>query len=322
MTIENQEEMIRTCVDLYYNREMSQTEIAKKLFLSRSSVSRLLKMAKEKNYVRILIDDESLSRCFNLERIFKEIFQLENVLIVSDNRMDPLMDQTALATAKYVDTILHNGTIIAISRGKTLKSVVDRMQSDRKLAIKVVQLIGLMNNPEKNDDEMEIAKLFANAYGGDYYNLYSPFIIDDEKVREVFNQYAAVGKTLEMASRASIVLTSIGAYSADDLHIISNSYLSKEEKKELIDKGTVGLICGNYYDIHGNVVETSIKESIIGLPFKEIIKKEVIGVASGKDKAAPILGALRGRFIKTLITDEITALNVLIQNDKEIDMYR
>ena len=322
MTIENQEELLRSCVDLYYNRELSQNEIAKKLYISRSSVSRLLKTAREKGIVRIKINDDSTPRSPLLEKIFKETFPLENVIITAENPHDPQMDLVARATARYMDTLVHDDLTIAISRGKTLKAVVDKMDSSRKVAINVVQLIGLMNNPEKNDDEMDIAKLFANAYGGDYYNLYSPFIIEDEKVREIFNRYAAVGKTLEMAEKADLVLTSIGAYSVEDKHIISNSYLSREEKKRMIREGVVGLICGYYFDIDGNVLKTSIDDQIIGLRFSRILEKQVIGVATGLDKVKPILGALRGDFLDTLITDEITAINVLIANQKMIDQYR
>ena len=321
MTIENQDELIRTCVDLYYNQQLSQSEVAKKLYISRSSVSRMLKSARDSGMVRIIINQETVLRSALLEEVFKEKFGVKNAIITSDIRVESLLGNVAKATAQYMDSIVEDGMVVAISRGNTLKAVVDRMHKNRKVDLKVVQLIGLMNNPERNDDELDLAKLFANAYGGDYYNLYSPFIIEDEKVREIFNRYAAVGKTLEMAEKADVVLTSLGAYYTDDKHIISNSYLNDEEKEELIRKGVIGLTCGFYYDVNGNVIKTSIDDSIIGLPFDKILEKKVIGVASGENKVLPILGALRGKYLDTLVTDEITALNVLIQAGISVDMY-
>jgi len=57
-----------------------------------------------------------------------------------------------------------------------------------------------------------------------------------------------------------------------------------------------------------------------GLEVEEIVNKEqVITVAQGQKKALPILGALHGGLMKTLITDENTALNVLIQEGKMIE---
>ena len=53
---------------------------------------------------------------------------------------------------------------------------------------------------------------------------------------------------------------------------------------------------------------------------EEIVNKEqVITIAQGQKKALPILGALHGGLMKTLITDENTALNVLIQEGKMIE---
>ncbi len=321
MTIENQEELLRTCIDLYYNKQLPQTEIAKRLYISRSSVSRLLKAAKDRNMVRIIINDDSVSRNSLMEDIFKKTYGLKEAIITTDIKSEKILDTVAKACVHHVDGIIKDDSIIAISRGNTLKCVVGHMRPKRRIPIKVVQLIGLINNPAKNDDEMDIAKLFANAYGGDYYNLYAPFMIDDQRVREIFNLYAAVGKTLEVAAQADIVLTSFGFYDANDMHIISNSYLSDQNKQDLTDKGTIGIICGYYYDADGKIVKTPIDDSIIGLRFDEIMKKDVIAVACGKDKVLPILGALRGHFMGTLITDEITALNVLIADHKDVDEY-
>lgn len=318
MSFENQDELMRQCVDLYYNRGLSQTEIAKKTYISRSSVCRLLKLARDKNIVRITIDNTKISKCVQLEKIYKEMFGLNEAIIVLDNNQNSITKQVSDASAFYIDGFVKGDTVIAISRGNSMKNLVRAIEPKRNVSVKVVQLIGLMNNPEKNDDEMDIAKVFANAYGGDYYNLYSPFVIEDEKVKQIFNKYAAVEKTLKMAEKANVVITSIGAYSVDDKHIISNSYLSNKEKNELIEKGAVGLICGNYFDINGKLIKTSIDKDIIGLDFNKIIEKEVIGIAYGKDKIKPILGALRGGFLNTLITDQITALNVLIQNGVHI----
>ena len=43
------------------------------------------------------------------------------------------------------------------------------------------------------------------------------------------------------------------------------------------------------------------------------------GTAYGKEKALPVLGALRGHFLKTLVIDQMTALNILIENGVTID---
>ena len=43
---------------------------------------------------------------------------------------------------------------------------------------------------------------------------------------------------------------------------------------------------------------------------------EVIGIAGGMEKVRAVLGALRGGYVKTLITDVATARAVLAENER------
>lgn len=55
-----------------------------------------------------------------------------------------------------------------------------------------------------------------------------------------------------------------------------------------------------------------MNSKIVGIDLEAIhAANYVIGVAAGKFKAEAILGALRGKYINVLITDDDTALKVL-----------
>lgn len=96
------------------------------------------------------------------------------------------------------------------------------------------------------------------------------------------------------------------------MSLLWNGFLEQEEIFNLRSKGAIGHICGYYYDINGQIIDTKIHKSIIGLDINKIIHKEcVIGVAGGPSKIKSILGALRGQLVNVLITDEKTALNVI-----------
>lgn len=320
MAADNHEELMMQAAIMYYRDDMTQDEIAKKLYLSRTKVSRLLKLAKETNKVEIRLN-EAWHRNVFLEKMFRTLFGLEDAVILSDLPEDSKKAFWSLAkgAADYIDTILKPDSIVGIGRGETLHAIVDCMEPGRKLPIKVVQLIGLLNNPSKNEEEMELVWKFANAYGGTFYNLFTPFVLTDKEARQVLNHVAAVGKSIEVAGKADIVLTSLGKIDVADRNILWNSYLSKEEKGYVLEKEPLGLFCGRYYDINGEIIEMELHDRIFGLEVDEIVKKEhVIGVSMGREKVLPILGALRGKLIKTLITDERTALNVLIRDGRMV----
>ena len=185
--------------------------------------------------------------------------------------------------------------------------------------IQVVQLIGLMNNPSQNEEEMDLVRKFAKMYGGTSHNLFAPFVLEDSEARQVLNRVAAVGKTIELAKKADVILSSVGKFDLQDKSILWNSYLGQEEKLHLKKMGSVGLFCGRYYDINGKMADTALHDKIFGLEIEEIVAREhVICVAQGREKVLPILGALHGKLFNTLITDERTAMNVLIQGGKMI----
>lgn len=314
MTVENQTEYMLEAARMYYCEDMTQAEIAKKLYLSRTKVSRLLKTARESGMVEIVINGKNRRNTF-LEQLLQNRFGLKQAIVFADfpQNEEQAFRKLAQNTADYIDTILKKDSIVGIARGNMMNAVVDCMKPQKQLPIRVVQLIGLMNNPSQNEEEMELVQKFAKAYGGTYHNLFAPFVLSDENVRKVLNQVAAVGKTIELAGRANVILTSLGRADLRDKHILWNSYLTKEEKESLAQKHPVGLFCGRYYDINGKLIDTELHEQIFGLKVKEIVsRQQVIGVSLGREKVLPILGALHGHLIKTLITDERTALNVLI----------
>lgn len=319
MSGETQDDLIMQVLKLYYFENMTQEEIGKHLYISRTKVSRLLKSAKKNVHIQIdgqpkrnILLEEAMLKCFPLEKAF--------ILSALPEDEEKIHQAVAEEAAGYVDTLLSENSIIGISRGRMMQAIVNSIKPKKKLPIHVVQLIGLMNNPSQNSEEMELVRSFAKAYGGSYHNLFSPFVLDDEEERKVLNRISGIDKTLELAEHADIILTSLGTFCLEDKNILWNAYLTPEEKQSLVDKGAVGLFCGHYFDQNGNILDDDIHRRIVGLKAEQIVhnKKHVIGVSVGPKKVLPILGALRGKLITTLITDEQTALNILIAEGRQI----
>ena len=318
MNVENRDELMMKAASMYYQEDMTQGEIARELFLSRTKVCRLLKLAKEQKKVEIRISAGAQRNTF-LEKLFKEKFGLKEALILADSPEKEVFRSVAQLAAWYTDSILTEHSVVGIGRGRTLRAVVECMQPREKLPIQVVQLIGLMNNPSQNEEEMDLVRRFAGMYGGTCHNLFAPFVLEDSEARQVLNRVAAVGRTIELAKKADVILSSVGKFDLTDKSILWNSYLEQEEKLHLKKMGSVGLFCGRYYDINGKMADTELHDKIFGLEMEVIVSRElVICVAQGMEKVLPILGALHGKLFNTLITDERTAMNVLIRGGEMI----
>jgi DNA-binding transcriptional regulator LsrR (DeoR family) len=95
-------------------------------------------------------------------------------------------------------------------------------------------------------------------------------------------------------------------------------YLNPRDVKRLRTLGAVGDILGRFYDIHGHIVPHEINQRVIGIAVERLRDIPlVIVIAGGIHKAQAILGALRGRFVKVLITDHATAEAILTADKKK-----
>ncbi len=74
----------------------------------------------------------------------------------------------------------------------------------------------------------------------------------------------------------------------------------------------MGELCGHFFDINGTYAAFDINKRIIGLDLEQLrAVPHVLAVARGRSKVKSIFGALRGRFLTVLVTDDITAQGIL-----------
>ena len=100
--IEDERMMLRVS-DMYYNKNMSQQDIANKLSISRPTISKLLSAAREHGIVTITVSDTNGRKYFQLEQLLEEKYDLKEVFIVET--LEDTAETKALmgkAAAQYV----------------------------------------------------------------------------------------------------------------------------------------------------------------------------------------------------------------------------
>lgn len=309
--------LLASVATLYYEHNMTQSEIAERLFTSRSKISRLLKESREKNIVTITIN-EPWERLFEIEKQFLDKFKLRDVRIINTKGCDysTTLHKLGEIAAYYIDGIIDKNTILGVSWGNTIYNTIQNIKSNKNIPLTVVQIMGaaLKNNPQI--DGIDLTKQFANAYGGTYHYLYAPLFVKDKDMREKLMKDPYIGDTLSLARRSTIILTSIGSINSTISNSAWNAYIDSYTQFELQSNGVVGHIGGHFYDINGKQTDIELNKNIIGIDLEDFLKvPNVICVAGSKEKAKALLGAIRGGYIKTLITDDTAALKILELND-------
>ena len=133
-----------------------------------------------------------------------------------------------------------------------------------------------------------------------------------EELCTAIKQEPTIASILDASHNLDATLVGIGEAPIRDADHLSDYPFDTAMINELVDAQAAGDICGNFFDIHGRLCETTLKNRIVSIDIRELPShKQVIGIGGGGKKVNSILGALNGHYLHVLITDVQTAEKVL-----------
>ena len=122
-----------------------------------------------------------------------------------------------------------------------------------------------------------------------------------------------VAGTIAQFNALTVALVGVGAVEPSKLLADSGNIFTGSELQELTSLRAVGDICLHFFDIEGRPIRSPFEGRVIGITLEALRSvPRVIAVAGGRRKVQALLGALRGRFIDVLITDQFTAARINI----------
>lgn len=305
-------QMIRIA-KLYYEMDKTQKEISEMENISRSKVSRILTRARDKGLIELKVKIPHTS-VYDLERKLINKFQLMDATItpVIINNKNIILQDIGEITGEYLNDILESGDVLSLSWGTTMSYVANNLPSNDLEDIKIVQLNGGLSHSKFSTTANTIVNKFTQAFDGIPYLMPVPAIVDDKQIAKVLLRDSQIKQIFKLCEQAKVAIYGIGYFSKDSA-LYNAGYFEKDNSfKKLKDIGAVGDILARYFDINGNICSEELNNRTIGVSLEHLKSIEYsIGVAAGEEKVKPIIGALRGGLINTLITDENTAKKVL-----------
>ncbi len=299
----------------YYEEGLTQNEIARKFSLSRSKVVRMLKKAKEKGIVSFQINGVG-SNCLFLEKNLISLFNLRDAMVVPSLNEDKLRDTLGKAAAVYLERNLEDGQFLGLGWGRTIQKVAGYVKTDKFENLKIVNLMGGLTT-SLSLNPYNIGGKLASIWKGECYYVYAPAIAASDELCQSFKSELTVKTALNMATLVDYALVGIGDVSGENT-LSQMGYISLPEIEILARGGAVGNIMAQFFDIKGEKVNCELHRRIVSLSIDKLRKLEkVIGVAGGGCKVESILGALHGKFINILITDELTAKSIIHLEENE-----
>ena len=178
----------------------------------------------------------------------------------------------------------------------------------------VIQGLGGLSDPNEEVHASDLTRRLAKHLGAHAFLLLAPAVAASENAREALlsDQYTAT--VLEKARTANLAFMGIGAPRRDSMLVREGSVVSWRNLADLMKQGAVGDINLRYFDALGQRIASELDDRIIGLTLDEIRRIElVVGVTGGSAKYKAIQAALKGKLIDVLVTDHVTAQQLLNQ---------
>jgi deoxyribonucleoside regulator len=303
-------ELLVKVAKFYYLDQYTQSQIAKKIGVERSTVSRLLKKSREEGIVKISIDEGHSKQAVIAEKL-REKYSLKDLIIVkSGSEMSEEINEKA---HQYLQKVTSKNEIVGITWGKTLCDFSKYKLEIKNKKLNFIALTGGYGNLKEYTHINAMINNLSEMYNGRGYFIDFPLIMNSEPVKEEVYNSRFFRNINNIWSKLQTVVVGIGTFEKD-INVLWESGLPapKNMWSLLKSEEPVGEICTRFYDSNGKIIKTEIDKRKIGIEierFKDM--KNVIGIAVGNKKVNAIKTAIKSNFINVLITDEKTGQSLL-----------
>ncbi|GCF95857.1 DeoR family transcriptional regulator [Enterococcus florum] len=297
---------------LYYKEGLTQVQIAKKLGVSRSLISKWLIAARNKGFIEFFINSEDVYS-IDLENKLEKEFGLNSAVVIdtsnlSFSEVEKVLGQTAAISIK---NNIENADSIGVSWGKSIKSLVTQFPFENYPDKVFIPLIGGMGTDHFDIHSNQLCYEFARKTRSTSKYLYTPALVSNPLMRQEFENNIYIKGILEEAKNVSLAIVSISSpYHVNTMEEIG--YITKEDIVELEKLGVVGDVNSRFFDREGKEVNHDINNNVIGVGIEELKKiPQVVAIAHHEDKWSGVYYACKNQLVTDLITTDVIAHRML-----------
>jgi DNA-binding transcriptional regulator LsrR (DeoR family) len=296
---------------LYYAGGLTQDQIATELGVSRQRAQRLVSRAMAEGLVHVRLNHR-IGACLDLEARLTARYNLTRCRVAPD--FGPGGDAAraiAQAAAAELERVLRQSEpqVIAFGTGRALRAMAEEFTPPDARHHRIVSLIGNIG-PDGSATLYDVIRRVAEKLTATYFPMPVPVISDTPEERAFFSHLRPVQTVIALARQADVTFVGVGQMN-DDAPLFVDGFVTREELRALQAQGAAGEIASWVYDGQGRYIDAARNALIGAVRVEPDRDRPVIGVAAGPGKVAALRGALVGRIINGLVTDESTAIALL-----------
>lgn len=287
----------------YYNDGLTQNEVADMLGVSRIKVSRLLEKGRQTGLIELRINAPHAG-CLTLQRQLISAFGLIDARVVPSVNDVPVVPRIGRAAASFLMQKLEANDLLAIGWGETVATAL--RYAAPVFAQNNISLVSLTGGVSAYVGSTGLHGPQSNAH-----LIPTPLRVSSQELAAMLRVEPYVRFVLDMASTAQIALTGVGVVSGAAT-LVRYGYCTSTEIEFFSRRGAVGDILGYFYDANGEILDLDLHRHVVAVAVEDLRRIPNLAAAgAGLHKVDAILGLLRGRLANILITDQVTAEELL-----------
>ena len=296
---------------LYHHDEMTQSQIADLLGVSRATVVNYLQQAKASHYVKVAVRTELLGSV-ELATQMKEAFGLTECMVIPDDGgLRPPAERVGKAAAQYLQQTVVSGDVLGIAWGRTVLETAENLADRPVPNVTIVQLMGSQRGAYDGLGAEECASLIALKLHGRTANLHAPAVLSSRALRETLSREPIIQEQFQRIRSCNKILFGVCTVKENSL-VFACRLTSPDESKFYVSNGAVGVVAGRFFDAQGRWITGDLDERLMGITLDEVRQIPTrIAVAGGVDKIDALVGTLKGKLANVLITDAQAARGLL-----------
>lgn len=308
---EGADRLVVKAARLYHTHGLRQTEIATRMGISQSKVSRLLQIAEESGLVRTVVA-APVHVLPELEEAIEQRFGVSEVHVVdteSDDEGEVMRDLAVSAASILGSLSMEAPTVAWTSYSRTLRMTVDQLLPLRLGTRVVVEMVGDLGSPDLQHDAARSTQRLASLLGADPVFLRTPGVVPTAQVaKALVSRDSYARQALDLLDDIDLALVSIGSLEPSEPLEMGRNFFTSAQVNAARKAGAVGEICLRYVDASGAPVHTELDALTIGVTLEQLRRaKRRWAVVGGEDKRDAIRAVLTGNWIDVLVTDRATA---------------
>ncbi|NRQ32685.1 MarR family transcriptional regulator [Nonomuraea sp. NN258] len=295
-------ELMYAAAHQYYLEDATQGDIAKRLGVSRATVSRLLTEARKQGIVEIRVHRPATLEDGPLAAEVAAALNLRRVYLVPKVSGPALGPWLAPGVARALAGVgLESGDVVLVSSGTTVYECA-REGLGRFPGVTIAPAVGGQEEPQPWFQTNETTRILAERVGGVPAYLYAPAMPGPELFYSLKHE-PSVRRVMDLWARAKCAIVGVG--SAPLMRQMMPSFMPRDADSL---RHAVGDVCSRIYDRDGAPVSYPGSERLVATGLDELRRVPAsIAVAVGAEKVLSIVAGARGGYFNQLVTDTPTA---------------